>query len=227
MKYKHLFLLVAITFGFVTKNFSQHKTYAITNGIGVFGGITKFNITTDNFITEQGDGFLGGLSATVDIPHKWYNISYGMQMSESNIGISARPSAASSLMESIEYKMFAAQVALMMHLKLVENNFTIDVGPMIQYNGKLELKDESKEGYIINDYVNLKATDITNISQFNLNGAVGASLGLRFIKLKAQYVYGFTNILKKLENQNLDTSGGDERFKGNMTMLTFGAMISF
>ena len=224
MKYKYLFLLVVVTIGFVTKSFSQHKTYAISNGIGIFGGITKFDIKTDNFVIEQGDGFIGGLSATVDIPHKWYNMSYGMQMSENNLSVSARPNIASSLIENIEYKLFAAQIALMMHLKLIDNNFTIDVGPMLQYNGKLELKDESKAAYIINDYVNLNATDITNISQFNLNGAVGASVGLNFIKIKAQYIYGVTNILKKLNSENPDVS---TNFKGNQSMLVLGALFTF
>lgn len=60
-----------------------------------------------------------------------------------------------------------------------------------------------------------------------MNGAVGASVGIRNFKLKAQYIYGFTNILKKLENQSLDTLGGDSRFKGNQTMLVLGAIVSF
>ena len=98
---------------------------------------------------------------------------------------------------------------------------------MLQYNGKLELKDRTQEGYYVNNYSNLTTQDITNISQFNLNGAVGASVGVRNFKLKAQYIYGFTNILKKLENQNLDTSGGDSRFKGNQNMLVLGAIVSF
>jgi hypothetical protein len=98
---------------------------------------------------------------------------------------------------------------------------------MLQYNSKLELKDASNEMYYINNYTNLTAKDISNISQFNLNGAVGASLGVRNFKLKAQYIYGFTNILNKLETQNLDTSDGSARFKGNQNMLVLGAVISF
>lgn len=227
MKYKYLFLLVVVSISFVTKSFSQHKTYAISNGIGVFGGITKFDITTDNFITEQGDGFLGGLSATVNIPHKWYNMSYGMQMSENSIKIAGRPTATSTQEEFVEYKMFAAQLALLGHIKLIENNFTIDVGPMIQYNGKMELKDSAKEGYYVNNYNNLNVEDIMNISKFNLNGAVGASVGLKSFKLKAQYLYGFTNTLKKLNTQDLDSSGGEASFKGNQTMLVFGALFTF
>ncbi|GAL65340.1 hypothetical protein [Jejuia pallidilutea] len=227
MKISRFILLVAIALCFVTSNHAQKGNYPITNGFSVFGGITKFNIATDNFVTSQGDGFLGGMSATVDIPLRWYNISFGMQLSENNIDILGRPTLVSTENEFVNYKLFAAQVAMLLHIKAIPNHFTIDVGPMLQYNGKLELKNRDQEGYYINNYTNLIAEDITNISEFNLNGVVGASLGIRNFKLKAQYIYGFTNILNKLENQNLDTTGGDARFKGNQNMLVLGAMVSF
>ena len=228
MKYNRLFLLVALMLCFVTKSFCQRGNYRISNGIGIIGGITKFNIVTDNFSTKESDGFLGGLTATVDIPHRWYNISFGMQLSESTISVLGRPTNVINLNEEfIDYKMFAAQVAMLAHIKVIPDYFIIDVGPMLQYNSKLEFKDRFQEGYYINNYINLTANDITNISQFNLNGAIGASVGVKNFKLKAQYIYGFTNILKKLENQELDTTGGSARFKGNQTMLVLGAMVSF
>ncbi|GAA4268771.1 hypothetical protein [Hyunsoonleella aestuarii] len=227
MKINSLILLVAITVGFVTKSFAQPRNYDITNGIGVFGGITKFDIQTDNFVTEQGNGFLFGMSATVDLPHRWYNMSYGMQLSENYIDISGRPDIVSSQQEFIEYKMFAAQLALLGHIKLIGSYLTIDVGPMLQYNGKLELENDNQENYYINNYTNLQANDIVEISRFNFNGLIGASVGYKFFRLKAQYIHGFTNILRKLEDESLDTIDGDERFEGNQSMLVFGAMISF
>ncbi|MFI1772614.1 hypothetical protein [Thalassobellus citreus] len=227
MKKVQLLLLVVLMLCFVTKSFSQKGNYRISNGIGIFGGITKLDITTNNFTTKQGDGFMGGLLAIVDIPHRWYNISFGMQLSESTIGILGRPNISSTSNEFIDYKMFAAQVALLGHIKVIPKHFTIDVGPMLQYNSKLEFKEKGQEAYFINNYNNLTAEDIADISQFNLNGAIGASVGIKNFKLKAQYLYGFTNILKKLENQELDTVGGSDRFKGNQTMLVLGAMVLF
>lgn len=227
MKKVQLILLVVITLCFVTKSFSQKGNYRITNSIGITGGVTQFDIVTDNFTTKSSNGFIGGLTAMVDIPVRWYNISFGMQLSESNIEILGRPAMVSAEEVYIDYKMFAAQVAMLMHVKVIPDYFTIDLGPMLQYNGKLEFKDKAQEGYYVNNYTNLTAEDITNISQFNLNGAIGASLGIKNFKLKAQYIYGFTNILKKLENQSIDTTGGDARFKGNQSMLVFGAIVSF
>jgi len=88
MQIKQLILLVAITVSFVTNGWSQHgRTYNIVNGIGISGGITQFDILTDNFETKQGNGWLAGASATVDIPHKWYNMSYSIQLAENTIGI--------------------------------------------------------------------------------------------------------------------------------------------
>lgn len=227
MKYNRLFLLVALMLCFVTKSFSQKGNFRISNGIGIIGGITQFDIDTDNFNTKSSNGFMGGLMATVDIPLRWYNVSFGMQLSENAIEISGRPDLVSTQEAFVEYKMFAAQVAMLLHVKVIPNHFTIDFGPMLQYNGRLEFKDKNQEGYYINNYTNLSAQDITNISQFNFNGALGASLGVKNFKLKAQYVYGLTNILKKLEGQDIDTVGGDSRFKGNQTMLVLGAVLSF
>ncbi|GAA4891597.1 hypothetical protein GCM10023311_15000 [Flaviramulus aquimarinus] len=226
MKYNRLLLLVALALCFVTKSFSQRGNYRISNGIGITGGVTQFDIVTDNFTTKSSNGFIGGLSAVVDIPNRWYNMSFGMQLSESTIEISGRPTLTSTEEAFIEYKIFAAQLALLGHIKVIPNHFTIDVGPMLQYNGKLEFKDKDQEGYFVNNYTNLSTEDITNISQFNLNGAIGASIGFKNFKLKAQYIYGFTNILKKLEGK-VDATGGNARFKGNQTMLVLGAIVSF
>lgn len=229
MKKIQLFLLVVISLTFVTKSFSQRGHYRIQNGISIFGGISQFDITTDNFITEKGNGFVGAFYSTVDLPHKWYNVSFGLQLAENNIGISARPTMldTSTNNEFIDYKLFAAQVALLLHAKVIKDHFTIDLGPMIQYNGTLELKDNAKEGYYINNYSNLVAEDIINISRFNINGAVGASVGIKNFKIRAQYIYGFTNILSKLEDEDLNTTGGDDMFKGNQNTIVLGAMFSF
>lgn len=227
MKKTQLYLLVAFSMCFVTKSFTQKGEYDIVNGIGIFGGFTKVNLATDNFTTTEGDGFIGGFSATVEIPHRWYNMSYGLHLSESTISILGRPTALSTTNEFVDYKIFAAQLALMAHIKLAGSYVTLDLGPMLQYNSRLEFKDNTQEGYYINNYANLLATDISNISQFNLNGAIGITAGFKFLKLRAHYIYGATNLLKKLESEDIDTSGGDSRFKGNMSMLLFGAMVSF
>lgn len=228
MKIKQLSLLVALTVGFVTLNFAQPKHYDIKNGFAIGGGISQFNILTDNFNVKAGNGWLIHASATGDLPHRWYNISYGMQLAENKFEIDGRPSANVTANEAIKYKLFTAQAALLMHIKPFQDHFTIDVGPMLQYNGKIELEDKDQETYYLNSVNpdNLQATDIAEISKFGINGAVGATLGFKFIKLRAQYIHGFTNILKKLNDQNIGGTS-NVKFEGNQSMLVFMALITF
>lgn len=225
MKKTTHFLLVVICIGFVTISYAQRKNYKIKNGIGLQGGITQFDIVTDNFETKKSSGYIGGMAASVDIPHRWYNVSYNIQLSQNHIDIKA--SQLGSLSEEyVEYKMLAANISFLFHIKLISNNFTLDVGPMLQYNSELELKNDSNEGYIISGYDNLLTEDIREISNFNANGAVGLSLGVRRLKLRAQYIYGFTNILGKLNDQDLNV-GDNDKFKGNQSLVALTAIITF
>ena len=227
MKFKQYILLVAITIGFVTTTYSQHTTHVIKNGFGLMGGISLYDITTDNFSTKQGLGWAGGLSATLDLPHKGYTVSYGMQFSESSLEISGRPPETVNGNEMLEFKLIAVQLGFTYHKKIFGDNFTIDLGPQLQYNGKLELKDSTQEGYYINGYNSLTALDIADISQFNVNGMIGASVGIGSVKIKAQYIYGFLNILDKLNDKNLNVGTNSEKFDGHQSMLVIAAMFTF
>ena len=224
MKTKTYTLLVAITIAFVTLSHAQHRRYAIKNGIGIQGGITQYDILTDNFVTKSNSGWVGGLSAVVDLPHKWYNVSYNIQLSENNVDISAFSGSPSDA-EFVEYKILMAQLSLMMHVKLIGSYLTLDAGPMLQYNGELELKDEVKEGYTVAGFDNVLTEDISNITKFNINGAVGVSAGFGSFKVRANYIYGFTNMLNKLNKEDLKTSEA-VNFKGNQSMWTFTVMLT-
>lgn len=227
MQIRQHILLVALSIGFVTTSFSQRRAHGvvnITNGIGIGGGLTQFDIKTDNFETIKGNGWIGGMAATLDVPHKWYTVSYGMQVSESNMEIMGRESLL-TVSKPIEYKLMMVQAQFLFHAKLAKDYLMLDAGPMIQYSGKLELKDDSKENYFINNYTTLTAKDVSDISKFNVNASVGATAGFNHFKIRVQYIYGLTNMLNKLNNQNLDTTPTDKSFKGNQSMLAFMAFI--
>ena len=225
MKKPNLLLLVVLSITFVTLSNAQHKRYAIKNGIGLQGGITQFDILTDNFTTNSNTGWIAGLSATVDIPHKWYTVSYNITLSENNVDIAAI-SLTNPTAQFIEYKLLTAQLSFLFHTKLIGSNLTLDLGPMLQYNGDLELKDDSNEGLIIANYDTLFTEDISKISNFNVNGVVGLCAGFGSFKLKGHYVYGFTNMLSNLNNEDLNV-GNNQEFKGNQSMLTFTAQLTF
>ena len=239
MQKKQFIILVVICMAFVTLSSAQHKRYTIKNGIGIIGGLTQYDIITDNFTTKSGSGFIGGMVATVDIPHKWFTVSYGLQLSQNSLEVEGRiPTTRQT--EMVEYNLMAVQLSFMLHVKLLSDNITLDIGPQLQYNGKLELKDSNQEnisigydylgnGYdvVIGGYEELTAKDISNISPFNVNGVVGASAGIGNFRLRATYSYGFTNILNKLNDENLSLPPGTKEFKGNQTMLAFALMITF
>ncbi|WP_083823845.1 hypothetical protein [Bizionia argentinensis] len=206
--------------------FSQHGTVKIVNGIGIYAGITQYDLVSNNFTTKKGAGWMLGASATVDLPHKWYNMSYNIQLAENNLGIAASNIGYSNE-EFIDYKVLTAQIALLVHIKLIESFLTIDVGPMLQYNGQLDLDDKNQGGFMIANYNNLLAKDIKEISRFNVDGAIGLSAGFNHFRLKAQYIYGILNTLDNLNKQNLDQTGNTGKFKGNQSMLAFTAMVSF
>lgn len=228
MQNKQLLILVAIWIFFVTLSQGQIKSYNIVNGFGIQGGITKFDIITNNFETQSETGWIGGMMATVDIPHRWYNVSYSIQFSENNIGIFGHSPLISIDDEPIEYKMYTVQVALLANIKLIGSNLTLDVGPMLQYNSELEMKNKNQVDYIITNYNSLTADEIKGINQFNFDGMVGATAGFDSFKVKVQYIYGFTNTLNKLNSKDLDTSGSSETsFKGNQSILAFTAMFTF
>ena len=227
MQIRQYILLVALNMAFVTSSFSQrthHGVVNITNGIGIGGGLTQYDIKTDNFETIKGNGWIAGLAATLDVPHRWYTVSYGMQVAESKMEVMGR-SIALSDPEPIEYKLMMVQAQFLFHAKLAKDYLMIDAGPMIQYSGKLELQDDSQENYFINNYSTLTAKDISEISKFNVNASVGATAGFNHFKLRVQYIYGLTNMLNKLNDQNLDTTPSDKAFKGNQSMLAFMAFI--
>ncbi len=215
-------LLVVFFICFVTVINAQIRIY---NQLGISGGISQFDIHTNNFITKKGHGFMGSLSTMADMPHKFYNVSFGMQLSENTLDISGRSSINSTEETFIAYKLLTVQLALLGHIKVIPNHVTIDLGPVLQYNSNLEFKNKDQEGYFINNYINLMAEQITKISRFNINGSIGASVGIKRLKLRAQYLYGVTNIFKTLEKENLDTTGGNSKFKGHQSMLVLGAIF--
>lgn len=226
MQIRPFILLVAISIGFVTMSFSQRRGMVyISNGIGIGGGLTRFDIKTDNFETKTGNGWVGAMAATLDLPHRWYTVSYGMQVSESNLEIMGSNLTAPS--KPLEYKLLAVQAQFLFHLKVAKDYLMLDAGPMLQYNSELELKDSSKENYSLEGYSNLLAKDIRDISKFNVNASVGATTGFSHFKLRVQYIYGLTNILNKLNDKNLDAGPSNEKFKGNQSMLAFMAFIYF
>ena len=229
MKKQHLLLLVVITLCFVTLSHAQRQrakgTVFIKNGFALGGGITKYDIITDDFDFINYDGWIASMSATVDLPHKGYNVSYGMQLSENTLGVPTKPNILNDELK-VDYKIFTVQVAFLWHIKLASDFLTLDVGPMLQYNSDFEIEDKDLEPVLLDGFNELTANDIKDINNFNVNGAIGFTAGISHFKIRAQYMYGLLNTLGSL-NENEAVRLEEKQFKGNQSMLAFTAMFSF
>ena len=220
---KPINFLAAITSFFVINSFAQRPNYDIKNHLGFQAGLSQFDIITDNFTTKQQNGWIVGLTGTVSVEHKWYDVSYGIQFTENKIGVTGNTLMSGGEDIMIDYKLSAAQLTLLMHAKIVGYNFMIDFGPVLQANSKLELTDDDQQDYFVSGLDNLQASQIQEISKFNVNGAIGATAGLRNFRIRAQYQYGLTNMLNKLN----DIDDIAEDFKGNQSQIILSALVLF
>ena len=67
---------------------------------------------------------------------------------------------------------------------------TLDAGPMLQHNSDLDLDDESKEMYIIDGFNTIRANEISEISNFNVNATMGLTAGFYNFKLRGRIFTG-------------------------------------
>jgi hypothetical protein len=216
---KHLrFLLVVLVCLFVTESFSQRR-YDIHTSIGIFGGITQTDIISDQLDTSVKTGWYGGLMTAGDVPHKWYNLQYGLALTQNSFEVmTITPSLQD---EAVPVNFIGAQLGMWLQIKLAKRYVTLDVGPVIQVNGKLTYDDMYDDNLIPSDTrVNMKT--LSEINMFNVLPTVGITAGPLNFKVRALYQYGLLNSFSKM-------NGGEEayNFKGNQSSLLLGAMLCF
>jgi len=193
--------------------FSQYN-YRDSNRIGISFGVNQFTLNTNNFQTKPGTGWNGGLSMRGNYYDDW-DMVYAMQFSENNFLVTTN---SGFITEDTDYKLSSAQVSLMLSYKIVENHLSVEFGPLIQINGKLNV-EKGKENNIIFG-TTLIAKDIVNISQFNFYPVIGITAGVRHVRLNVSYQYGVNNMLGNLNSQNLGYN-----FKGNPGILNGNLII--
>lgn len=226
MKIRSYSILVAVLLCFVTTSHAQPRNYDIKNGFAIGGGITQFNLNSKNFQTDPSSGWIIQASTTVDLPHKFYNLSYNIQLAQNKFDISGRQSVPSEEAIPIAYEIFTAQIGLVWHIKILESFLTLDLGPQLQYNSDLTVASEDQEGLFLNGFSTLRAEDIVDITNYNINGMAGLTAGVGPFKIKAQYIYGFLNTFASLKNQDLNVPL-DANLTANMSMWAFTAQFTF
>jgi Outer membrane protein beta-barrel domain len=208
---KIFFTVVLILISMV--GFAQYN-YRDSNRIGISIGVNQFTLNTNNFQTKPGTGWNGGLSMRGNYYNDW-DMVYAMQFSENNFSVTTN---SGFITEDTNYKLSSAQISLMLSYKIVENHLSLEFGPLVQINGKLNV-EKGQENNIISG-TTLIAKDIVDISQFNFFPVVGITAGVRHVRLNVSYQYGINNMLGNLNNKNLGYS-----FKGNPGILNGNLII--
>ncbi|HWS61033.1 MAG TPA: outer membrane beta-barrel protein [Flavobacterium sp.] len=193
--------------------FAQYN-YRDSNRIGISFGVNQFDLNTNDFQTKPGTGWNGSLSMRGNYYNNW-DMVYAMQFSENNFSVTTD---SGYITEDTNYKLASVQISLMWSYKIFESFLSVEMGPLIQINGKLDT-EKGKENNIITG-TNLLAKDIEDISKLNFYPVIGLTSGFRHVRLNISYQYGLNNMLGNLNNQDLGYS-----FKGNPGILNGNLII--
>ncbi len=212
--------LIFITLVLLTiqQSFAQ-RNYNNYNKMGLQAGFLLFDITTDDFVTTQGQGFGGGFSARGAFRND-FDLIYGLNFMGSNISIQGTDGVTT---QNIDYTIQGVQLQFLGSYNIVKNHLTVEFGPTLNITGKMKVKREAQSDYLIEGYNNLKASDLSNISPINFRVMGGLTAGLESFRATAQYQYGVTNMLNRLNDQGLEKKD----FKGNSGTILLGAVVYF
>jgi len=197
---------------------NAQRSTKIYNRIGIQGVHTLTTLHTNNLNTIQSDGFLAGLS-TRGAFYNNFDLIYGIDFLQTDVDIQGRE-------EAILYTLSGVQVKLLASYLIAGEHLSLEFGPILQVNGGLKLDDQNQENQILEGYTLLNAGDLEEISRVNGMFTAGITGGLEWIRLTAAYQYNFTNILNKLNSEDLNLKDpAATNFKGNLGLITAGIVI--
>lgn len=195
-----------------TIGFAQYG-YRDSNMIGVTLGLNQFDLKTSDFKTTPGSGWNIGLSMRGNFYNNWDAI-WGIQFSEYNFKVATVNLALSD--RETNFKLPTANITFQFSYKIIENHLSVELGPMVQINGKFDVPKE-EEDYRIKGDEDYGVKDLTDIGNVSFYPVVGVTAGVRNVRLNATYQYGINNILGKLD-------GG---FTGNASIINGNVIFYF
>ena len=210
--------LVIFSLFFFQQTFAQ-RNYDGYNFLGVQGGITFFDIQTDDLVTQQQEGFVAGFTSRGAFRNN-FDLIYGISFQSASVGVEG---SILTDTQNISYTIQGAQINLLGSYNIIKKHLSIEFGPVFDINGKMKLDQDEYEDYILTGYNTLTAKNIQEISRFNVRLAGGITAGLEHFRISAQYQYGITNMLGKLNDENLE----NDDFKGNSSTIILMGVIYF
>ena len=203
---------------FFQQTFAQ-RNYEGYNFLGIQGGISFFDIQTDDLVTKQEMGFTAGFTTRGAFRND-FDLIYGLSFQNSSVGVEGSLGGDT---QNISYTIQGAQINFLGSYNIVVKHLSIEFGPVFSINGKMKLDRDEYEDYILTGYQELTAKDIQDISRFNVRLAAGLTTGLEHFRISAQYQYGLTNILGGLNGNDLE----NDDFKGNSSTIIVSGVIYF
>lgn len=200
---------------------AQRKDYS-SNRIGLQGQYALLDLNTSNFETIQESGFLVGLSKRSAFYNN-FDLIFGVDFMQTSIAVNAKNT---TVIEQVEYTWSGAQVKLILSYLIAGDYLSIEAGPVLQVNSKMKLDNADQSDLIVKGYTNLQAEDIQEWSRVSGIVMAGISAGFTHVRLTANYQYGFTNALNKLNDQDLQLKDpAATNFKGNLGLITAGIVL--
>jgi len=211
-----LFVTVSLLFFQLAEAQRNYNDY---NLLGIQGGYTIFDLNTDDLTTESGSGFQVGFTSRGAFRNN-FDLIYGISFSSESVKVLGNDILEERL---LEYNISGALLNFLGSYNIVKKHLSVEFGPMLQVSGKMKLKDSAFENYVLDGYNTLLAKDIQDISTINLRLAGGITAGAENFRVTAQYQYGVTNTLNKLNDKELE----NDDFKGNTSTILLGAVFYF
>ncbi len=218
MNLSKLFFATIFLLSFYQSN--AQRNYNGYNLLGIQGGITFFEIQTEDLVTEQRQGFSAGFSTRGAFRNN-FDLIYGLSFHNSTIGVEGKSLLGSP--ENIGYSIQGVQLNLLCSYNLIMNHLSFEIGPVVGLNGNMKLDNNKFENYILSGYNTVRAKDIQDISKFNVALAGGITSGFEHFRLSAQYQYGLANMLAPLNGKGLENSN----FKGNSSTILLMGILYF
>ena len=218
MSLKNIFF-VTLLFLFTKEALSQ-RNYDGSNYLSITGGYTMFDIMTSDFNTKQAGGFIGGFSTRGAFRND-FDMIFGLNYFTNNVEIFGAASATET--QYIDYNLQGVQLYFLGSYNIIQNHLSLEFGPVLNISGKLDLKTEAFEDYIIDGYTSLTAKDIQEVSPVNFHLQGGITGGIKNFRVSAQYQYGVTNMLSKLNKNDLEY----DNFKGNSSLILLSGTFYF
>jgi hypothetical protein len=216
-KMKNIFLSILLISSFIVS--AQRNKDA--NYIGLSFGLNQLNLNSSNFKTKALLGYQGGLAIRGNF-YNDFDMVVGMQFSETKFSVQAKDLTTSKINE-VEYKLPGVQISVQPSYKIIENHLSVELGPVLQINGKLKY-DKSFENNVLVDNTNLNADQITDVSKFNFNVAFGVTAGVKHVRANLQYQLGINNLLSKLNDQDILNKPS---FDGKIGILSGNIIVYF